>query len=343
MAETYLYASYAGVYLEAGLRVFPAGGEDGKRPLIKNWPHVGRRAAGQFIQMQRFATANIAIIDGDDEGITRIDIDDLGLAEDAIRRFGETPIKVGTPGKGIHLWYRANGERRSLRLDGAPIDILGKGGYGIAPPSVAPQRGEYAFLEGNPHLIGKLPTIRPDALPRETPKRLEPVIKAAIAKPWREMISGDGRNTRLFGKARVLAAVSETAFELESEIAVLNQQFAEPLSPTEVERIARSVMRYKREGSLLLPGGEARAFVKPSELKRFDGNGDAALLLLSLRMAHGWRQGAEFALANAYAASFRWSIGRFRKARNFLADHGFIAQTHDGGRGPHDPPRIRLI
>jgi hypothetical protein len=334
------FGSHAWKYLDAGLRVFPAGGEDGKRPLIKNWPRVGRRAAGQL--MQRFATANIAIIDGDDGGITRIDIDDPGLAEDAIRRFGETPIKVGTPSSGVHLWYRANGERRILRLEGAAIDVLGKGGYGIAPPSVAPQRGAYAFLEGSPDLIGKLPTIRPDALPRETPKRLEPNVKAVTAKPWQEMISGDGRNSCLFAEARARAGDSETAVELESKIAVLNQEFAEPLSPTEVKRIARSVMRYKREGRLLLPGCEAHAFVTPSELKRLGGNGDAVLLLLRLRVAHGWRQGAEFALANAYAASFLWSIGRFRKARDFLVDHGFIARIHEGGRGPHDPPRFRL-
>ena len=43
--------------------------------------------------------------------------------------------------------------------------MLGNGGYGVAPPSINPQKGSYRFLKGHPGLITELPTIAPGALP----------------------------------------------------------------------------------------------------------------------------------------------------------------------------------
>ena len=64
---------------------------------------------------------------------------------------------------------------------------------------------------------------------------------------------------------------------------------------------------------------------------------------MRLRAVHGRRNGGEFALANAFAESLGWGLTRFRKARDFLTERGFIACTHPGGKGPGDPPRYRLL
>ena len=118
--------------------------------------------------------------------------------------------------------------------------------------------------------------------------------------------------------------------------------FDAPLDESEVGKITRSVWKYKETGKLWV-GGEARAVLSASELKSLNGQGDAALLLMTLRAAHGWRDGGEFILANALAATFQWSIPRLRKARDFLIQTKFMEITHRGGSGPHDPPRARLI
>ena len=341
MSATGPFGSHAGIYLAAGLRVFPTGGEDGKKPLIKHWQLVGRQAGREFIE--RFPEANIGVLDGHQGGITRIDVDDPGLASYAIDRFGDTPVKVGTPSDGLHLWYKASGEVRKIRLEGLAIDVLGRGGCGLAPPSIHPQKGAYAFLEGHPGLIEKLPRIRAGALQAPDHGRPPAPARTSSPKPLQEMRDGDGRNGTLFKIACREAFESRTVDELINKLLVHNEGFGEPLPQSEVERIAKSAMRYKAEGRLLLPGCEAHVLIAASELDQLGGNGDAALILIRLRAAHGWRNGGDFPLANAFAASLGWGLPRFRKGRDFLEDRRFIACTHPGGKGPHDPPRYRLL
>ena len=226
----HIFADHAPDYLEAGLVVFPTGGEDGKRPLVENWPKFGRRAGFELIK--RFPDANIGVRDGGN-GITRIDIDDCTLVSDAIRRFGDTPIMVSTPSGGQHLWYRSSGERRILRLEGVGIDVLGNGGYGVAPPSVNPQKGSYRFLKGHPGLITELPPIAPGALP---------VTGAAGAAAGNAEIGECGsRNISLFSYARSMVADCPTIDDLIERVQSENQTFKSPLSNSEVQKISNSV------------------------------------------------------------------------------------------------------
>lgn len=337
------FGSYAQTYLAAGLIVFPAGGEDGKKPLIRNWQKIGRIAAAKLIAQPRFRDANIGIPDGSCGGITRIDVDDPDLMDTALKRFGDTPIKVKTPSPGFHLWYRANGERRIIRLDGVRIDVLGHGGYGVAPPSINPLKGLYIFIEGHPGLIAQLPPILAGAVPADAYSRSERARTVPVAKHFHAMRDGDGRNDTLFGQALRIARESETVDDLGAKLLILNGGFAEPLPRHEVERIAASATRYKLEDRLWLPGCEARAQVTASELKELGGNAAAVLLLMRLRAAQGCRNGDAFPLANALADSLGWGLPRFRKALSFLVDQGFLVRTHIGGKGPHDPPRYRLL
>ena len=92
----------------------------------------------------RFPEANVGIL----TGLSRIfvvDIDQAHLAEDMIRRFGATPLMVETPSGGIHLYYRASGERCGdlRRTEQLPVDLKGIGGFVVVPPSVRPS-GQHA-------------------------------------------------------------------------------------------------------------------------------------------------------------------------------------------------------
>ena len=326
-----IFADHAPDYLEAGLVVFPTGGDDGKLPLVKNWQKFGRRAGFELIK--RFPDANIGVRDGGN-GITRIDIDDTALINDAILRFGDTPIKVSTPSGGLHLWYRSSGERRILRLEGVGIDVLGNGGYGVAPPSINPQKGSYRFLEGHTRLITELPPIAPGALP---------LTSAAGAATDDEEIGEHGsRNNRLFGYARSIVADCPNVNDLIMRVQMENQTLKSPLSDSEVQKISNSVWGYREADRVLLPGGDAAAIIRTPESVLLGGNSDAGWVLVLLRQAHGAKRGQPFPLSNRMAESLGWDIRRFRKAKNFLVELGMLELVQKSCSRTRQPPIYRL-
>ena len=325
-----VFADHAPVYAAHGLRVFPTGGEDGKHPLIRGWNKVGTNAVSELIK--KFPDANIGVIDGD--FITRVDIDDPKLVQGAIDRFGDTPIHVQTPSDGVHLWYASNGERRVIGLDDLKIDILGRGGFGVAPPSIRPDGMTYDFVRGGPEYINRLPTIKQSALPEDAfQKVMSPSDQTHVI----------GRNDTLFKRFLRLALNYETKDELEFQAAPLNESLFElPMEDDEVEKIVGSVWTYKERDEIWV-GKEARAVITATELKELGGNSDAALILMRLKAAHGWRNGREFPLANALAVSLGWGLRRFHAAKAFLIKCCFLEIIYAGGKGPHDPPLARLL
>jgi hypothetical protein len=328
--QTGVFADNALVYTANGLRVFPTGGEDGKRPLIKRWNKVGANAVSELIK--KFPDANIGVIDGD--FITRVDIDDPKLVQGAIDRFGNTPVHVLTPSGGVHLWYASNGERRVIGLDDLKIDILGRGGFGVAPPSIRPDGMTYDFVRGGPEYIRLLPTIKRGALPEDA------FQKGVLPGDQTDVI---GRNFTLFERLLRLAPNCETKDELAFQAAPLNESlFKLPMDADEVLKIVGSVWRYK-ERDKLWAGQEARAVLTTTELIELGGNSDAALILMKLRAAHGWHNGREFPLANALAVSLGWGLRRFHAAKAFLIKCCFLEIIYAGGKGPHDPPKARLL
>lgn len=343
----------AQAYAARSLRVFPTGGPDGKKPLIRNWPRVGLRAVPHLVS--KFPAANIGVIDGDRGGVARIDIDDPALVDGAIRRFGDSPIKVATPGGGLHLWYRANGEHRVIGLDGEKIDVLGSGGFGIAPPSVRPGSGQYRFLEGGLEDMDRLKPIQPGSLPPEVYSESfahQPTLlrrstpyegrgNHASRNP-RESKVGQGLRERfLFREARRLAPNCATVDELMLELRALNAALCDPPLPdSEVVGKARHVWRLKEQGRCYPPGaGRAYAHITGHEIDSLSP--DALYLLAFLKRWHlGYRD--EFALANAMAGALGWTPRRFKAAIGELFGKEFLVQTRAGGKGHGDTRRVRF-
>jgi hypothetical protein len=328
-----IFADFAPQYAARGLRVFPVGRENGKIPLIKGWPKVRTTTVNELAR--KFPDANIGVVDGD--LITRVDIDDLNLIDLALDRFGETPIHVRTPSGGLHYWYAANGEVRKIRLDGLGIDILGKGGFGVAPPSIRPDGRDYHFAEGGLEDIASLPKIKASALSNSDEQDLQ------VSGSGDDSSDIIGRNDILFKKLLRLANSCETKYELGFLAGPLNDILFEiPMGEDEVQKIVGSVWKYKETDDVWV-GKEPRAVITKTELDELGGNGDAALVLIKLRTAHGLRNHGEFVLANAIAGSFGWGLRRFRAAKAFLVKCRFIEITHQGGGGLHDPPKARLL
>lgn len=324
-----VFSEHAAEYAEQGLRVFPAiieADDNGwiKKPCIKNWRKAATTRPASFAN--RFPDAAIGILN--DNVVTVVDLDEPGLVDWAINRFGETPIIIETPRGGHHLWYKHNGERRQIGIEGRNVDILGAGGYAIAPPSQRPDERSWGFAQGSASDIPKLPSMSISSLP---------VIEKASG-----LESETGRNNTLFKELIQCAGHTETELDLKLHATNLNMvKFNVPLSDQEVTKIVQSVWKYKLKGELWT-GEEARAQITISELADLEGNSDAAFMLMTLRAAHGFRQGQPFALSKAFGVSLNWTLPRYRKARTFLTERAFIREIHPGGRGANDPPRYSL-
>lgn len=309
----------------AQLSPFPTGGSDGKKPLIGGWQ---RRRSPKTVESfaRRFPGANIGIPTGEPSDVTVIDVDNADAIDGAIARFGESPVMVETPKGGAHIYFRHNGEGSRTRVDGAPIDIRGKGGQVIYPPSFRPDTGEpYKLIRGRPEDLADLPPIRPGALPETTVQQ-----------------SGAGqRNDTLFRWALRQARACDDFDALLDCLASENDSLSNPLPSAEIVQIARSAWGYEERGQNLVGRG-AWARVDREGLRAFDGCPDALYLWSRLEIEHGWRHGGEFILANALAVPLGWTLPRLRKAVAHLSKVGRLEQTHRGGRGPKDPPRYRL-
>ena len=343
MSGEIIFGAMAKDYVALGLRAVPTGGEDGKKPLIRKWQNVGRRAVEELAD--RYPCANIGLIDGDPGGITRVDIDDPALIDSSIERFGDTPVRVGTPRGGDHFYYRANGERRIIGLDGEKIDILGWGGLGIAPPSIHPTKGPYYFRKGGLVDFERLPTIRPGSLPSDAylqgESRASPTNSSARSSIRNDERILHGRRSKwLFRRALQLVGRCNSLDELIGELRAENQICVPPLSDSRVITTANSAWQYEEDGNNWV-GQEHRALISESEFIRLSREPDAIALLIKLRLAHASREGG-FVLANALAEKFGWGLPPFRNAKAALVETGFLIPTHEGGRGPHDPPRFKF-
>jgi hypothetical protein len=287
-----------------------------KKPLIKGWPKVGRKASIDLCD--KFPDANIGVIDG--EKVTRIDIDDSALIDGAIEGFGDTPIKVETPSGGLHLWFLANGERWMICLDGEKIDVFGRGGFGNSPPSINPNGGVYKFLEGTLADVPRLPTIRADALPRE------------VREDTPSTVSVGWRNKALFTQCmRDLADGWETDL-IPARAMVWNEQMTEPLPEAEAMKVAASAIQCHVDGKNWI-GGSGVLRLPKTDFEVFAGNSDAFYLSAVLKFSHGNRQ-EPFAISPPAMQRGRvipeWEKTRYQSARNQLEKLKLIKLFHQG-------------
>jgi DNA-binding XRE family transcriptional regulator len=313
-----------------GLAVIPLGGDDGKKPLVA-WEKMRRRPGRAFLERlaARHGTANIGILTGL-SGIVVIDVDESGLINDAIRRFGETPLIVSTPRGGAHLYYRGSGERcGTLRTtEGSPIDWKGIGGVVSAPPSIRPTGphagAAYTFRTGSWKDLTRLPVLRPGSLPGVDRRRDLPME--------------GNRNDALFRFLLRGARGCDSMDQLKDVAAWYNELLQSPLSEAEITRTVASAWRYESDGSNWV-GTEARATVTWSAFKVLARNPDALALLLSLNFSHALRREPFAVVAKAMHEANHipgWGLQKYRASKEFLIAEGFLKVTHRGGKKPGD-------
>jgi Bifunctional DNA primase/polymerase, N-terminal/Primase C terminal 1 (PriCT-1) len=317
-----VFAEWQPRYAEHGVATFPV---ENKRPCVRHWQKVGLKGSSQLAM--KFADADaFGFQCGPRSRITLIDIDspDERVVGEAIKLYGESPI-IWRTGSGNHAMpFRHNGEPRRIRpMSELPIDMLG-GGFAVAPPSMGAKR-RYKFLQGDLADLDHLPVARVAEI--EQPEAEEDL---------RDRICEGKRDDALFRHALTQAPHVDSFDALVDVVHTRNMDCEPPLPDAEVSRIATSAWRYQQEGRNLV--GLGRAFVVSNadyKLVREEGGDAAALLYCDLRSQH-W--GRDFVLSKAMAATMRWGVPKWKRARDALLRLGFIHCIHAGGNGPHDPP-----
>jgi hypothetical protein len=329
------FALWQPAWDEAGIGTFPVDAE-AKKPLVGNFLKAGRPVSRQWADKFPDAKA-FGFACGPRNRLTVLDVDEPSenLLADAFATIGASPAVVRTASGKFHAYYRHNGEGRSIKklarqlgLAG-PVDILGQGGFAIAPPSCKGQ-GAYTWLQGSLGDLANLPVMR---LPTAGAAN-DTVISA-------EQVREGERNAALFSACREAARTCQSLASLVVHAHTLNASGTwSALGVDEVERTASSAWRYQQEGRNF---GEGQRYVSilEEEAAVIERCPDANYLFTQLRRRH-W--GRDFCIANDWRLSLpcgRWSLPRFKKARDFLLSSGLVVQVSTERRGVAAKYRFR--
>lgn len=310
---------------------------DAKKPRV-SFGHIKRPLTRCTVEVwaTRFGDAGIGLLTGPPSGLTIVDVDAKGgnpdrLLRESLNRFGDTPLIATTPSGGYHAAYRHNSERNVVGLDGRPIDIRGRGGFVVAPPSNRRDGRAYGLLRGrlDRETVSSLPAIRRDAL--DPPQSSTGKVK--IGQRHDMLFRFLLRHAPYCDDFDALLDVAQS-FNLDS--------CDPPESDAKVVNTAKSVWKLQLEGRNWC--GRPRLDVPTSAYDCLEANDDALRLYLHLR--RHWRDGERFPVsAKAMAATGSiqgWgnSPRRYRAALAYNLGAGTLVQAYKGGAGPGDPSQF---
>ena len=330
-----IFAENQAAYAAYGIVTFPLNGN--KRPAVRAWNKIGMPASRDLAK--RFTDADaLGFVTNKRNGLAVIDIDtdDERVLAGALARHGETPLVVRTASGKWHAYYRNNGERRRIRpWDGLPIDLLGNGGFVVAPPTRV-IKGAYAFLQGNLDDIDRLPIMRglDASMYVATPK---PGVIANEDTP--DFLIPDGRRGNDFWRFCMRQAHNCETFDmLKAHAREFNATNCLP--PMDDERVVAAVAsawQYTERG--LNRFGQHGAWLTTPEVNRLVAEPDVLVLLSFLKANNG--PDAEFLIANGLSegpnAKLPMSRKRLSSARERLLELGYVRQTRAAGGWDRNP------
>jgi len=153
-----------------------------------------------------------------------------------IRQFGALPETLESKtGRGRQLFFAAGGAEihNSAGKLGPGLDIRGKGGYVVLPPSVHPNGQTYEWIRKlRPALLPDWVVILLAEVPTPAPPASDPVPKGR-------------RNTTLASMAGSMRRKGFDSAAIEAALTIVNRARCQPpLSPPEIHQIANSMKRY---------------------------------------------------------------------------------------------------
>jgi Primase C terminal 1 (PriCT-1)/Bifunctional DNA primase/polymerase, N-terminal len=307
-------------YSKHGIATFPT---RDKVPIVANYHKMGRPASAQFARKYP-DEAEFGFCCGKRSKVTIIDYDstDEALLREGNRMFGESPLLVRTR-KGLHAYYRHDGERRRIRpFDGLDLDILGENGLTVAAPSAGRE-----FIRGNLDTLEDLPVAN-------TPAEL------LAPSPVSARVPQGQRDNWLFKKLLRHAPHVDDFDPLLDVACTLNMECDPTMSDAEVVKIATSAWRYQVEGRNWV-GRKAKASTDRDEILALSHDPAAGMLLLLLRVSHPIPDD-RFAIDQVKtAALLKWDRERLRGRIHTLISAGRLERVHYG-KGKGDPHVYQL-
>jgi Bifunctional DNA primase/polymerase, N-terminal/Primase C terminal 1 (PriCT-1) len=322
-------------YAAHRIATFPVGMN--KRPAVRGYPRIGLRAsrelAGKFVE-----AAALGFMCGERSGITVLDVDttDEQVLADALGRHGATPIVVRTASGKWHAWYRHSHERRRIRPWGGdlPIDLLGTGGFVIAPPS-ATHRGCYQFIRGGLDDVPTLPTMRAlggslyDDIVTILPDDIITAGPIADEGSSPAGVSEGRRNNALFAHCMRHAHHCDDRDTMIDMARTFNERCVPPLSDGEVIEIVDSARSYTARGENRF--GMTGSWL-PTETVRSMAPHPYLCTLVNVLQAEN-RPNRTFWVADGLAKRLGWPRRQFVAARREAISRGFIEMISKPSQG----------
>jgi hypothetical protein len=311
------FRTFAGKYHDAGLSVFPCGGDDGKKPLVMWAALQRRRIGGKTLDkwIKTHPSANIGIVTGKLSNLTVVDCDNTHTTPmELFEAYGETPLVVRTPSGGKHLYYRYNGEGCSQDAE-QRIDIRGEGGFVVAPPSYnRTTREPYRFVIGDLWDVSSLLAM----------KKYNDI--------QRKYTEGE-RNTALFNHLLIEAKHIRnlTVFMKCAETYNL-ENLHPPLDIKDVTRTANSVWHYKTKGTLYSKGEQFITLPMKYLESIMYAHPKAVVLYIDLIACHKGVNQTLAISAKGYAKRCGWSDKTVRQEIQTLLNYGLIKRVYKGGK-----------
>lgn len=201
--------NHALVWLQKGISPIPVGYRS-KRPILSSWLEFQDRLPTETEVKRWFEHRhrNMAIVTGWN-GLTVIDFDDMALYAAWIEWAQTQPLAHlvalytarARTSRGLHLYVFIDDTPRCLRVDG--IDVKGKGGYVLSPPSVHPSGKPYSWAIDNAPIL-RVPNLQA-VMPYE-PEQAHTGPQPSPVDPWEaanrivsNVVSGD------WGKAKAVS------------------------------------------------------------------------------------------------------------------------------------------
>ncbi len=217
-----IFAEWQPRYAQHGVATFPVQiiGND-KRPCTKGYLKTGLRGSAQLAA--KFADAkSFGFACGSYNRLMVVDMDDTdpAIIGEGERLFGCSPLLWRTGGGKFAMPFRHNGEDRRIRpIPSLPIDLLGEGGFTVAPPSAGAIR-PYEIIRGTLADLDRLPIARiPDEIWR---KLVSPPVD-------RERIPYGRRKVALFNYCRSIVGHCDDLRQLIDAATTWADQQLEPL------------------------------------------------------------------------------------------------------------------
>lgn len=340
------FRTHAEKYLEAGLSVFPVGGDDGKKPLVtwKHWQSKRPEPKTLYGWFDRFPCANVAIVTGELSGITVVDSDNPKITlRELFAIYGETPLVASTPSGGCHLYYKYNNEQSKVDKS-RKVDIRGSGGFVVAPPSFNPITGAmYHFIIGDIWDFADLPFMKNNN--GITTKKYNEIQRGSNGKATDKYSEGE-RNIALF---HYLKDNAHSCADIEA-LRVLAYDYNEShLKPSidkseyyQIEGTLNKVWQYKQENRLFKKGKQTIVLDMDKIRELMFKYPPALSMYVDLLSCH--KKGSTFSIVpKGYDKRCGWSDSTVSKYIKILMQYGLIECVHKGGKCKGDVAFYKFV